>query len=290
METSSSASTSQTEPAYYTECGQPIYVQSHMWQTMSTKSQKIPEKSKLLLEFQIRLHYKDLNQKVLLKVDTGFSINCISLGTFHKLFPNRQLKRSILLLENYENSPVTIIGKFTAFIRWKGKVFHQEFHVTNANSSPNLLSRDACLRMEVLQICFADKGKELPQPEPVFTQSINPHKKMEESMHSIDQGSVSKSPLTKQKILDVYTDVFKGLGTFPGEPYKFKLKENYVPARHAPRKVLIHLQDDFHEEINDLVKQGVLEKVEHSTEWVNSFVIVKKDVFMDSENSHAPCH
>ena len=108
--------------------------------------------------------------------------------------------------------------------------------------------------------------------------------------HSIDQGTVSKSPLPKQKILDVYADVFEGLGTLPGEPYKFKLKENYVPARHAPRKVPIHLQDDFHEEIYDLVKQGVLEKVEHFTEWVISFVIVKKDVFMDSGNSHAPCH
>ena len=30
LETSSSTSTSQTEPDYYTECGQPIYVQSHM--------------------------------------------------------------------------------------------------------------------------------------------------------------------------------------------------------------------------------------------------------------------
>ena len=89
-------------------------------------------------------------------------------------------------------------------------------------------------------------------------------------MHSIDPESVRKSPLTKQKILDVYADVFNVLGTFPGEPYKFKLKENYVPARHAPRKFPIHLQDNFHQEINDLVKQGVLEKVEHSTEWVNS--------------------
>ena len=42
--------------------------------------------------------------------------------------------------------------------------------------------------------------------------------------------------------------------------------------------------------LNDLVKQGVLEKVEHSTEWVNSFVIVEKDVSIDSGNSHAPHH
>ena len=97
-------------------------------------------------------------------------------------------------------------------------------------------------------------------------------------------------PLTKQKILDVYADVFKGLGTFLGEPYKFKLKENHFPALDVPRKVLIYLQDDFCQDINDLVKQGALEKVEHSTKWVNSFVIVEKDGSIDSGNSHAPHH
>ena len=132
-----------TEPDYYTECGQPVYMQSHMLQTMCTKHQKIPEKSKLMIEFLISLHYKNLNQKIMLKVDMGSDINCISLGTFHRLFPHQQLTKSILLLENYGNSPVSIIGKFKAFIQWKGKVFYQEFHVTNANSSPNLISRDA---------------------------------------------------------------------------------------------------------------------------------------------------
>ena len=150
LQTSNSVSTFQTEPDYYTECGQPIYVQSHMLQTMSTKLQKIPEKSKLMLEFLIRLYYKDLNQNILLKVDTGSNINSISLGTFQRLFPNQQLDRSMLLVENYGNSSMSIIGKFKAFIRWKGKVFCQEFHVPNANSSPNLLSRDASFRMEVL--------------------------------------------------------------------------------------------------------------------------------------------
>ena len=98
-------------------------------------------------EFLIGLSYKNLNQKIMLKVDTGSNINCISLGTFHRLFPHQQLSKSMLLLENYGNSPVSIIGKFKAFIQWKGKVFHQDFHVTNANSSPNLLSRDVSFQM-----------------------------------------------------------------------------------------------------------------------------------------------
>ena len=53
------------------------------------------------------------------------------------------------------------------------------------------------------------------------------------------------APLTKAKILDVYSDVFTGIGKFPGKPYKFQLKENAKPTRHAPRKVPIHLQDVF---------------------------------------------
>ena len=96
-----------------------------------------------MIEFPISLHYKDLNGKNMLKVDMGSDINCISLGTFQRLFPHQPLTKSTLLLENYGNSPVSIIGKFKAFIHWKGKIFCQEFHVTNANSSPNLLSRDA---------------------------------------------------------------------------------------------------------------------------------------------------
>ena len=83
-------------------------------------------------------------------------------------------------------------------------------------------------------------------------------------------------PLTKQDILHVYSDVFTGIGKFPGTPYKFQLKENAKPARHAPRKVPIHLQDTFHKEIHNLEKLGILEETKDVTEWVNSFVIVEK--------------
>ena len=59
-------------------------------------------------------------------------------------------------------------------------------------------------------------------------------------------------------------------------PYKFQLKENAKPTRHAPRKVPIHLQDAFHKEIRNLEKLGILEETKDVTEWVNSFVIMEK--------------
>ena len=69
---------------------------------------------------------------------------------------------------------------------------------------------------------------------------------------------------------------------FPGNPYKFHLK----PAQHALRKVPIHLESVFKEEIESLVKLGILEEVKEHTDWVNSHVIVEKD----TGNHHSPNH
>ena len=98
--------------------------------------------------------------------------------------------------------------------------------------------------------------------------------------------SVSRFPLTKQDILSQYSGCFEGIGRFPGDLYRFHLKPDYKPARHAPRKVPVHLEAAFKEEIDSLVRQGILEEVKEHTDWVNSYVIVEKD----TGNQHAPNH
>ena len=100
--------------------------------------------------------------------------------------------------------------------------------------------------------------------------------------------SITDLPLTQVKAETTYADVFQGLGKFPGEPYKLRLKPDAVPAKHRPRRVPVHLQDAFHEEVERLVKIDVLGKVTEPTEWVNSFVIVEKVI--DSSNAHSPNH
>ena len=79
--------------------------------------------------------------------------------------------------------------------------------------------------------------------------------------------SVNRLPLTKQDILSQYSGCFEGIGCFPGEPYKFHLKPEHKPVRHAPRKVPIHLETAFKEEIKSLVKLGILEEVKEHTDW-----------------------
>ena len=62
-------------------------------------------------------------------------------------------------------------------------------------------------------------------------------------------------PLMKQ----AYGDIFMGIWKFPSPPYKFQLKQNVKPARHAPRYIPIHLQEAFHQEIRNLEWLGILE-------------------------------
>ena len=61
--------------------------------------------------------------------------------------------------------------------------------------------------------------------------------------------SITDLPLTQEKVESTYADVFQGLGKFPGEPYKLRLKPDAVPAKHRPRRVPVHLQEAFHEEV-----------------------------------------
>ena len=94
----------------------------------------------------------------------------------------------------------------------------------------------------------------------------------------------------KQEVLSQYSDCFKGIGCFPRELHKFHLKPEHKQARHAPRKVPVHLDEAFKQEINSLVELGILEPVTEHTDWVNSYVIMEKDVQIDSSNSHSPNH
>ena len=48
--------------------------------------------------------------------------------------------------------------------------------------------------------------------------------------------SITDLPLTQDKVESTYADLFQGLGKFPGEPYKLRLKPDAVPAKAQAKK------------------------------------------------------
>ena len=262
-----------------------------------------PHVNKHLIKFPIALEHAilrsnknnaDSPQSVLLKADTGADVNLMKRKTFDQLFEEAKgvLQLTPIKMENYGNTAVKVLRMFHVFLRWKDKVYKQLFYVTDCDRSPNLLSRDACYILGVLKPCYTVENSTnstvrhtcASNKGDVVANSFL-HQKMKESekklsncsnKQSINKSQLQGHPLTKQDIIDIYSDVFTRIGKFPEMPYKFQLKQNAKPTRHAQRKVPIHLQDTFHKEIRNLEQLGILEETKDVTEWVNRFVIMKK--------------
>ena len=325
LEIPEASNNSTGEPLYFNDDGQPVFthmvsvphVNKHLIKfpiALDHKELKIG--SKMEISTDSTGHSK--LSTILLKADTGADVNLMNKQIFDQLFGQAKdlLQLTPIRMENYGNTAVKVLGKFHAFLHWKDKVYKQIFYITDCDRSPNLLSRDACYTLGVLKPCYTvEKQLGISENSTHSTQSqATPsqaskvasevgnsflHQKMKGTVRklsnistkcSISKEQLQGSPLTKQDILKTYADIFTRIGKFPGLPYKFQLKPNAKPARHAPRNVPIHLQEAFHEEIRNLEALGILEETKDVAEWVNSFVIVEKKLPIDSSNSHSPGH
>ena len=76
------------------------------------------------MEFPIGLNYSNLNQKVLLKADTGADVYTLNEATFKELFLRFSIDKLFpndIELTNYRNSGVNILGSIPLFIKWHEK-------------------------------------------------------------------------------------------------------------------------------------------------------------------------
>ena len=242
LETPQANSAGAGEPLFFNDEGQPVY----------TYMVSVPHANmnKHLIKFPVALEPTTLKgnnanspqstpSTVLLKADTGADVNLMNRKTFNQLFgeANEVLKPTPIKMENCGNTAVKVLGMFHAFLRWKDKVYRQFFYVTDCDRSPNLLSRDACYIPGVLKPCYTVEKTTSKNTTTKTTSSptVNAstkgdvvaksfhHQKMngsEEKLSnnsnkwSILQSQLQDDPLTKQDILDVYSDVFTGIGKF----------------------------------------------------------------------------
>ena len=85
-----------------------------------------------------------------------------------------------------------------------------------------------------------------------------------------------KGQLTRDYILKRYSKLFKGIGRFQCPPAQIQLKSNAVPVQKPARCISVALKEEFQKEINTMVHDGILTKLDknQATEWLNSFVVV----------------
>ena len=81
---------------------------------------------------------------------------------------------------------------------------------------------------------------------------------------------------TKDDVVKAYSKLFSGLGKLKGE-YTIRLRDDAKPfCLYTPRRVPLPLMKKVEDEINGLVKSGVIESVDEPTDWCAPMVVVPK--------------
>ena len=77
------------------------------------------------------------------------------------------------------------------------------------------------------------------------------------------------------QILKLFPELFSGVGCLD-TMYRIDLKSDAQPVKHAARRVPESIRPKVKEELDRLVKDGIIKRVECPTDWVNSIVCVSK--------------
>ena len=82
----------------------------------------------------------------------------------------------------------------------------------------------------------------------------------------------------KQQIMDLYPDLFSGVGTIKNAMVHLDVKPGAVPVACSPRHVPHTVQPKLKEELDRMLKLGVIRKLDinEASDWVHALVIVIK--------------
>lgn len=201
-----------------------------------TKQHENTDKERAFAELQIG----KMGHKLQFKIDTGAQANVIPADTFHELFGNVVLGPRVSRLSGYGGHKLNVKGACKLTCKYKDKTVMLDLDVIEA-SAPPVLGMRACLDLNLVKI-----------------------------IHTVDA-----LPEPHMNMMDEYTDVFKGLGLFPGE-CSLHLKPNATPVVCPPRRIPFALRRQLKDELDEMEKMDVIQKVTEPTDWVNALVVAEK--------------
>jgi hypothetical protein len=186
-----------------------------------------------------------------MKLDTGAEVNVIPIKTYKTLASSTRipLRKPTLNLIAYNGKPVPVKAVCELQCKHRGEEYDLEFYITESPSEP-VLSIAACKRLNLIK----------------FTQELQ--------VKSVDRDPLMTAQQTtedefQKQIQAEYSDVFTGLGCL-SRPYHMEIDPNADPVIHPPRKVPHPVRNQLAKTLDDMVKQGLLEKVDDLSDWVNS--------------------
>ncbi|XP_049511281.1 uncharacterized protein LOC125939845 [Dermacentor silvarum] len=174
---------------------------------------------------------------VYLKVDTGAQANLLPYGTYQRLRPKAQLKASNSVLRSYVGEVIKHLGIATLKTTIGDQVENVDFFIVKKG-------RQAILGLHASELLG------------LFTRSVN-----------------VVTTNSSEQLAQAYRDVFQGTGCVKRE-YRMVLRKGAIRSVQTPRRVPLALQKPLKEELERMLKAGIITKVEEPTDWVSPLVII----------------
>ena len=106
-------------------------------------------------------------------------------------------------------------------------------------------------------------------------QEVSGHILQQESTVSTRKQEVPKLVTNKEQIMQRYPDVFDGVECFLGTPYHIQVDPSITPKQTPCQPIPVYLKEACKQEIDKMLKVGVLKLVHKATPWINSLLLVK---------------
>ncbi|CAB4036907.1 Hypothetical predicted protein, partial [Paramuricea clavata] len=170
-----------------------------------------PEKSSSTKQFPKRLYASITvgKQPVNFQCDSGATCNVISLSMLERCLGKVQLKGTSRVLKMYNKATVQPVGQCVLQLKNEktGKSYETEFVVLKQERTP-LLGSETIQQMSLITVRY----------ENILLLSVKS----------------SKTALTKDTLMEQYSDVFQGTGKFD-EQYHVTIDPDATPVVHPPR-------------------------------------------------------
>ena len=223
----------------------------------------------IMVHIEARIPERTVPADMLCKIDTGAQGNVLPLRTFKKMYPEHAdtpgnctllQKRPYVKLNAYNGTDILQHGIIKFMLRHKSteKQWKEaEFYVAET-PGPIIVGKNTSVQLGVITVnCISEMTWKI-------TETNSP--------------SVAQKPIhNTEELVNLYPDRFTGIGKFK-DKYHIDLRPNVKPVVHPPRKYPIHLKEEIHTELNNMVDLGVIEPIpeNESTEWLNSLAFSRK--------------
>lgn len=175
------------------------------------------------------------------KVDTGAQANVMSEQKLNLLPSRPKVRKTDVILRAFGGSEIDLVGECLIPVELKNVRHDIRFLITKIDAK-TILGLNASRQFGLI--------------------------------NDICEMKINKS-LTPEALIKEYHDVFTGNGSL--KPVKIILTENAVPHISSARKLPIALQEPVRQELEIMVEEGVIQRVNEPTDWVNNFHAINKN-------------